>query len=288
MRNTKGFKGFEKRKLKDLLLEKTGCRIKSNCLLLQAFTRSSYSAQHGGEDNEILEFIGDSVLNYYVVKIIAEKYGAFNKEIEYTFRIHQNRFSDLKKELVNNKRLAEIIDDWAVAEYLIVGKSDFNNHVDEQEKVKADLFEAILGAIAVACDYDSEVLENVVKKMLSLDEYLKEFNEKDYRPPQFNLDNAVNTLKEMAEHKECSVPHYDIATPEYLGYDKDDNGLWACACSVQSMGVTRQVWASSKRMAKKCAAYLVLCYYFNLRNEYGINKQLGNWTYKDGKLNPMG
>lgn len=287
MKNTKGFRESEGRKLKYLLYEKTGYYMKANCLFLQAFTRSSYSAQHGGEDNEILEFIGDSVLNYYIVKIIADKFGDLNKESEYTFRIRQNRFSDLKKELINNKRLAGIIDDWGVAEYLIVGKSDFNNHVDKQEKIKADLFEAILGAIAVACNHNAEVLENAIKKMLSLDGYLKEICDKDYRPPQCSLENAINTLKEMAEHKMCSVPHYDIATPENLGYDKDGNGIWACSCSVQSMGVTRQAWASSKRMAKKCAAYLVLCYYFDLRNEYGINKQLINWEYKNGKLSPM-
>ena len=28
-------------------------------LLFQAFTRSSYSSQHGGENNEVLEFLGD-------------------------------------------------------------------------------------------------------------------------------------------------------------------------------------------------------------------------------------
>ena len=33
-------------------------------LLLQAFTRSSYSSQYGGENNEVLEFLGDKVLDY--------------------------------------------------------------------------------------------------------------------------------------------------------------------------------------------------------------------------------
>ena len=46
-------------------------------LLEQAFTRSSYSAEHGGGDNEILEFIGDKALDLVVVKYLSEKYGSF-------------------------------------------------------------------------------------------------------------------------------------------------------------------------------------------------------------------
>ena len=44
-------------------------------LLLQAFTRSSYSTQFGGENNEVLEFLGDRVLDMYVVKVIADRFG---------------------------------------------------------------------------------------------------------------------------------------------------------------------------------------------------------------------
>ena len=49
--------------------------FKNKDLLFQAFTRSSYSTQYGGENNEVLEFIGDRVLDFYVVKVIAERFG---------------------------------------------------------------------------------------------------------------------------------------------------------------------------------------------------------------------
>ena len=38
-------------------------------LLQQAFTRRSYSEENGGENNEVLEFIGDKVLDFFVVKL---------------------------------------------------------------------------------------------------------------------------------------------------------------------------------------------------------------------------
>ena len=40
-------------------------------LLQQAFVRRSYSKEHGGENNEVLEFIGDKVLDFIVVKILS-------------------------------------------------------------------------------------------------------------------------------------------------------------------------------------------------------------------------
>ena len=39
-------------------------------LLQQAFTRRSYTAENGGENNEVLEFIGDKALDFMVVKLL--------------------------------------------------------------------------------------------------------------------------------------------------------------------------------------------------------------------------
>lgn len=53
-------------------------------LLLQAFTRKSYAMENGGCDNEILEFIGDKVLDLIVVKYLSDIYGSYaNDDEEY-------------------------------------------------------------------------------------------------------------------------------------------------------------------------------------------------------------
>lgn len=285
MKNTKTFTTRERLKLKTIIYEKTGYYIRGNCFLEQIFTRSSYSAEHGGENHEILEFIGDQVLSYYVVKIIAERYGALNGDLEYKFRIRENRFTEIKQAFVNNEILAQAIDEWGLAEYLIVGKSDLKNQIDQQLKPKADLFEAILGAIAVESKWDADVLEKAVEKMLSLDERIKGIAQTEYRPVKFNMDNAVTTLKELAEHGGCTPPTYEYGTPEQVGYDQDGNPRWCCTCKVGNIYNT-QVWSSSKKTAKKAAAYLVLCDHFELQNEYGINGKFSCWAYKDDKLMP--
>lgn len=285
---TNALKADERQKLKKIIHEKTGYYFRDNCLLSQAFTRSSYSVEQGGENNEILEFIGDRILSYYVVKVIAEQFGALNNDSEYAFRVRANNFTALKQELISNDALAKIIDEWEIVEHLIVGKSDYLNEVDKQVKVKADLFEAILGAIAVACKWDDVVLEKAVRQMLSIDEKMNTIIETDYRPIRFDIENAVTALKELAERGGCSVPTYEYFTPEQLGYDKDGNPMWGCRCTVMNdktiIGLV--VWSSSKKAAKKAAAYLFLCEYFQLQNEYGVNGHYPFWKYKNGKLMP--
>ena len=114
----------EKMEVHNVFKEKTGYSFKSSIILNQIFRRSSFAAETGQSSNEIFEFIGDQVLNYYVVKLVAEKCGSISLTDDYTFRIKENQFSQIKQALVNNDALAKIIDDWNIAKYLLLGKSD--------------------------------------------------------------------------------------------------------------------------------------------------------------------
>lgn len=247
-------------------------------LLLQAFTRSSYSAQFGGENNEVLEFIGDKVLDMYVTKIIADKFGFMKSQSkyydgkedndEYCIVAHHNEgdFTELRKTIVNNKTLAKRIDKLGFAKYLYLGDSDLDNNVVNQEKVNADLFEAILGAIAIDCEWNPDDLQNSVDIMLNIDEFLDEVDTEEERPAKFQVDNAINTLKEMAEHGRCSIPEYDPS--DEMVELNDGSMMWKCTCYVRSWRIEKTAYATSKKLAKKYAAYLVLCNYFNLEDEY--------------------
>lgn len=290
MKRQKFFLGQERQKLKALIREKTGYAIVSNCLLSQAFRRRSWCAENDGKSNEMLEFIGDHVLSYYTVKIISDRCASLNIEGDYSFRIHENSFTAFKQELLSNASFAAIIDDWAIVDYLIVGRSDEANRVDQEQKVKADLFEAIIGAIALDCKWDPSVLEAVVNKTLGLDVHLQKIIENSSESKAVHIDNAISLLKELAEKEQCSMPKYDFVGPESLGYDEDGNPIWCCTCSVINdiTGIIRQVWASSKGDAKKAAAYLVLCEHLQLQNQYGRSKHVSGWRYhRDGRLEPM-
>ncbi len=296
MRKSKDFSMHEWRALEKGVEELTGFHFKNEDLLKQAFVRKSYSSQFGGENNEKLEFFGDSILNYQVSKAINKRFGyvktsmnhGFDGNTEYSFIGNESDFTRLKNGIVSNKTLADIIDETGLMEYLIVGKSDFINEVDTKEKIKGDLFEAILGAVAVQCSWDDGILEKVVYKMLNLEELLKQDNSLYYKPKDLTLENAISVLKELAEKGECSMPNYDISGPDMLGKDINNQPIWGCTCTVSSWGQCEQVFAHNKKDAKKCSAYLVLISYYCYPNDYGPNCTKPNmqWLYENNELKP--
>lgn len=257
---------------------KIGYWFNNTDLLLQAFTRSSYSVQYGGENNEVLEFLGDKILDMYVTKAIADRFGFMKSQSEYydededndeyCIIAHKNEgeFTELRKEIVNNKTLSKRIDKLDFAKFMYLGDSDLDNNVVNQEKVKADLFEAILGAIAVDCNWNQDDLQHSVWLMLKIDDFFENVEKEEERPAKFKEENAINTLKEMAEHGRCSVPEY-YQSDEQVKIN-DGRLMWKCTCYVRSWNIQKTAYATSKKLAKKYATYLVLCDYFNICDEF--------------------
>ncbi len=261
----------------DVVQQKIDYYFNNIDLLLQAFTRRSYSVQYGGENNEVLEFIGDKVLDFYVVKIIAERFGFMKSQSDYydedndneEFCIVANKnesdFTEIKKEIVANKTLAKRIDALGFVKFMYVGDSDIVNNVIAQKKVKADLFEAILGAIAIDSNWDEKSLQNSTEYMLNIDKFLANVDTEEQCPEKFKVENSVTTLKELAEQGTCSIPEYDFSDRQV---EQDGYLYWSCTCTVRSWGIQETGLASSKKGAKKYAAYLVLCQHYSLPIEF--------------------
>ena len=93
---------------------------------------------------------------------------------------HEFKRAELKKKLVQKKTLADRINVLDLADYLIMGNGDVQNNINQQMSVKEDLFEAIIGAVALDSDWDIEVLQDIVQIMLNPDSYLKDDAEENY------------------------------------------------------------------------------------------------------------
>ena len=127
-----------------------GYRFQNWDLLQQAFVRRSYSEENGGENNEVLEFIGDKVLDLIVVKLLTEEYGFMLRYCydfddsedfdEFACDKNEAELTEIKRQLVQKKHLAQRIDQLDLANYLIVGNGDQNQH---QASVKEDLFDCL-------------------------------------------------------------------------------------------------------------------------------------------------
>ncbi len=139
-------------------------------LLEQAFTRRSFAQENRGvEDNEVLEFIGDKALDISVMRILTDKYGEVMDNGYFNSRYREGDLTAIKKRLVERDSLAQCITDMGLQRFLRMGQGDIARNVQNDASVKEDLFEAIIGAITLDCDWDIDVICDVVYDMIDFD-----------------------------------------------------------------------------------------------------------------------
>ena len=185
-----------------------GYEFDERMLLQQAFIRRSYSQEHGGQNNEVLEFIGDKALDFAVVKKLADVYGSYDRNSEFASRYQEGKLTKLKEQLVKRSMLAHRIDVLGLSDYLIMGNGDIANNVQDEESVKEDLFEAIIGAVALDSEWDIDIIQDVVETMLDIEFYLENgFDDEN---------NYVDIIQQWLQKTYHQIPQY------YFGeYDEE-------------------------------------------------------------------
>lgn len=204
-------------------------------LLNQAFTRRSYSEENGGENNEVLEFIGDKALDFAVIKLLIAKYGkmksgdpldgskisAWEKGSrhqkgldicdganEFSCDYSEGELTKLKSRMVEKKNLARRMDELGFAEHLIMGNSDIKNHVLNETSVKEDLFEAIVGAVTVDSGWDFPIIQSVVEAMLLPEDFMENDNDDNYIRMIYDWEIETNHVIPRFWYKEQSHPSF--------------------------------------------------------------------------------
>ena len=210
-----------------------GYQFKNPKLLEQAFVRKSFTEENGGQNNEVLEFIGDKALDLAVVRYLIRKnsnepflndsMGMWNlwlgqKEFEST--LDEGELTKLKQRLVEKKTLAHRIDELGFSRFLITGKGDERKNISQEQSVKEDLFEAIIGAVAIDSNWDMEAIQSVVEIMLCPDSILRDKEEADY----------VGLIYKWESEKCGLVPGFYFEKEEsslfILTYQKDPNTVY--------------------------------------------------------------
>ena len=230
--------------------EVIGYTFKNKELLQQAFTRRSFTQENGGQNNEILEFIGDKVLDVTVVKILTDSFGEINDDGEFQTinGESEGKLTQIKASLVERKSLAFRMKMLDLARFLRMGKGDILNHIEDQEKVQEDLFEAIIGAVALDCGWDMTVVSDVAERMLAigyeLPETIADFEE-----------NPVALVQDWMQKKLGLTPKYEFE------YDEQKDCFIASLC-VPHPEFKKIFWGNgaSKSIAREETAYSVWAY----------------------------
>lgn len=120
-------------------LEKNiGYSFRNKELLELALSHSSYANEkHGRQDNERLEFLGDSVLGFITA--------------EYLFSTLKNRpegeLTKLRANAVCEKSLAVFANEINLGDYILLGKGEIMTGGRERPSILSDAFESVIAAI---------------------------------------------------------------------------------------------------------------------------------------------
>lgn len=251
--------------------------FKNPKLLLQAFTRRSYTEENGGENNEVLEFIGDKVLDIAVVRYLVCKYGNAPKNNskprvidvrnpyvgqidELTCALDEGELTKLKQRLVQKETLARRIDELQIADFLRMGKGDIKGNYSHEKSVKEDLFEAILGAVAIDSNWDFDKIQEVVETMLNPDALLASDDETDYVSLIYEWDE-VDGVEPFFKYWEAGYMHAFIylekdtlfSTPESSGIAGYDKTTKTCVVRLRNGLPTFAGFGTSNNEARKAA-----------------------------------
>lgn len=147
-----------------------GYEFKDKALLEKAFTHSTYTQLHGGENYELLEFLGDSILDFVIAEELMNRYP-------------DSGVGDLTKmrgATVSKRPLAQVVRERGYDRFIKVGFGDIS------EKMSSDVFEAVTCAIYLDGGMEKAkqfVLENLNELLNSA----KENSQKDFKSKLFEM-----------------------------------------------------------------------------------------------------
>lgn len=154
-----------------LIERKIGYEFSNKKLLEQAFTRKTWTQENGGENNESLEFVGDKALDVVVIIAMLKRFSSIQEDGTFHTKYNEGKFTEIKRDLVEKKALSKSMDKLGFNKFLIMGKGDIYQNIQGQPSIKEDLFEAIIGAVAIDCNWNYSILYDVVDKMICFNDY---------------------------------------------------------------------------------------------------------------------
>lgn len=219
-----------------------GYEFNDRQLISQAFTRSSYHYEHPeDQDNELLEFIGDSVLSLIVVNILIDKYTDRDGSGLYACR-DEGDFSMLKSALVNKQFLAKQMSKLGLQQYLRVSIGDDLQGIREAKSILEDLFESIIGAVYLDTNLNLRKTERVVNNILDIEKFLLE-NDGEIRI------SYKNDVQEWCQRYGYDRPIYDTrqSWDGFISY-----------CEIEELRICTKGEGHNRKEAENDAAYWAL------------------------------
>lgn len=210
----------------EALSARLGYRFSDEALMHSALTHRSV----GGRNNERLEFLGDSILNFIIAAELYRRYpGASEGDL-----------SRMRASLVNKDALGRIAADLSLGEFIYLGSGELKSGGFRRKSILADAVEALFGAVYV--DGGFEPVEAVVLNL--------------YRPwldspidPEM-LKDFKTRLQELLQSRRHVLPVYELV--EISG--RPHAQTFKIKCVIEAAGHEFIGTGTSRRKAEQEAA----------------------------------
>jgi ribonuclease III len=188
----------------------------------------------GGEHNERLEFLGDSVLNCSVARLL---YDAHSEADE-------GALSRLRATLVSGDMLAQIASELGLGEHLRLGAGELKSGGYRRASILADALEAVLGAIFLDSGFDAAAaaVERIIGRRLAA------------LPAVESLKDAKTRLQEALQARGLALPIYTLTAAAGDAHAQS----FTVTCEVPTFGLVAIGEGGSRRRAEQWAASKLL------------------------------
>jgi ribonuclease-3 len=207
-----------------------GYRFKDPALCELALTHRSAGSAH----NERLEFLGDSVLNCAVARLLYEAHPAAD----------EGALSRQRASLVSGETLAQIAVELGLGDCLRLGGGELKTGGFRRASILADALEAIVGAIFLDSGFDA--VFNVVRHILGA--------RLTGLPPAGELKDPKTRLQEVLQARGLALPLYALTSVVGEAHEQS----FRVSCEVAVLGIAGAGEGPSRRRAEQLAAERVL------------------------------
>lgn len=212
-------------KLKQLQT-KLGYTFKDEQFLERALTHRSV----GAKNNERLEFLGDSLVNFMIADALYHKFSG----------ISEGDLSRIRAYLVKGETLAKIGKEYGLSDYLKLGPGELKSGGYRRESIIADSVEAIIAAV-----YEDGGLDLCRRFVLNVyQDRLKELDPK-------NVGKDPKTrLQEFLQSRKQPLPEYSVISVNGPAHAQQ----FTVSCFVENLNQKFEASATNRRKAEQAAA----------------------------------
>jgi len=184
----------------------------------------------GKKNNERLEFLGDSILNFVIADDLYQRFP----------KAKEGELSRLRARMVKGVTLSEVARELDLGDYLRLGSGELKSGGYRRDSILADAVEAIIGAIYL--DTDMETARGFI---------LSWFKERlDKLDLNESMKDSKTRLQEFLQSRRLSLPEYELINVEGEAHAQ----TFYIQCSVDGLKKAAKGVGSSRRQAEQEAA----------------------------------